>query len=84
VSVLCPGPVFTKPEIREDTKKKLGWFGTLMAVPPEKVGEVAVRETLNGKLVIVPGTLSKITSFIIRILPRKMVVSIYGKAGEEK
>jgi len=47
VSVLCPGPVFTKPEIKEDTKKKLGWFGMLMAVPPEKVGEVAVRETLN-------------------------------------
>jgi short-subunit dehydrogenase len=54
VSVLCPGPVFTKPEIKEDTRKKLGWFGMLMAVPPEKVGEVAVRETLNGKLVIVP------------------------------
>jgi len=83
VSVLCPGPVFTKPEIKEDTKKKLGWFGMLMAVPPEKVGEVAVRETLNGKMVIVPGTLSKITSSIIRFLPRKWVVSIYGKAGEK-
>jgi short-subunit dehydrogenase len=84
VSVLCPGPVFTKPEIREDTKKKLGWFGMLMAVPPEKVGEIAVRETLNGKLVIVPGTLAKITSAIIRFLPRKWVVSIYGNAGEKE
>ena len=71
VSVLCPGPVFTKPEIKKDTKEKLGWFGMLMAVPPEKVGEVAVRETLNRKLVIVPGTLSKITAFVIRILPGK-------------
>jgi short-subunit dehydrogenase len=84
VSVLCPGPVFTKPEIKEDTKKKLGWFGMLMAVPPEKVGEVAVRETLNRKLVIVPGTLAKISSSIIRFLPRKWVVSIYGKAGEKE
>ncbi len=84
VSVLCPGPVFTKPEIKEDTQKKLGWFGMQMAVPPEKVGEVAVRETLNGKLVIVPGTLSKLTSIIIRILPRKWIVSIYGKAGDKK
>jgi hypothetical protein len=83
VSVLCPGPVFTKPEIKKDTKEKLGWFGMLMAVPPEKVGEVAVRETLNRKMVIVPGTLSKITAFVIRILPRKMIVSIYGKAGEK-
>jgi short-subunit dehydrogenase len=82
--VLCPGPVFTKPEIKEDTKKKLGWFGMLMAVPPEKVGEVAVRETLNRKLVIVPGTVSKLTSVVIRFLPRKWIVSIYGKAGDKK
>jgi hypothetical protein len=84
VSVLCPGPVFTKPEIVEDTKKKLGWFGTLMAVPPEKVGEIAVRETLDHKMVIVPGTVSKITAFFIRILPRQMIVNIYGKAGDKK
>jgi len=32
VSCLCPGPVFTKPEIIEDTIEKLGWFGKLMAV----------------------------------------------------
>jgi uncharacterized protein len=84
VSVLCPGPVFTKPEIVEDTKKKLGWFGTLMAVPPEKVGEIAVRETLDHRMVIVPGTVSKITAFLIRILPRQMITNIYGKAGDKK
>jgi uncharacterized protein len=84
VSVLCPGPVFTKPEIIEDTKKKLGWFGTLMAVPPAKVGEIAVRETLDHRLVIVPGTVSKITAFLIRVLPRQMIVNIYGKAGDKK
>lgn len=84
VSVLCPGPVFTKPEIVEDTKKKLGWFGSLMAVPPEKVGEIAVRETLDHKMVIVPGTVSKITAFLIRTLPRQMIVNIYGKAGDKK
>jgi len=84
VSVLCPGPVFTKPEIVEDTKKKLGWFGSLMAVPPEKVGEIAVSETLDHKMVIVPGTVSKITAFLIRILPRQMITNIYGKAGDKK
>jgi len=84
VSVLCPGPVFTKPEIVEDTKKKLGKFGSLMAVSPEKVGEIAVRETLDHRLVIVPGTVSKITAFLIRTLPRQMIVNIYGKAGDKK
>ncbi len=84
VSVLCPGPVFTKPEIIEDTKKKLGWIGMRMAVSPEKVGEVAVRETLKGKLVIVPGAVSKFMSFLVRMLPRRWVVAIYNKAGKKK
>jgi short-subunit dehydrogenase len=83
VSCLCPGPVFTKPEIEEDTKKKLGWFGAQMAVPQKKVGEIAVRKTLKGRMIIVPGTLSKITSFIIRILPRRWIVALYSKVGNK-
>src|SRR5215217_26779 len=58
VSCLAPGPVFTKPEVIKDTKEKLGWFGVKMAVPPAKVGEIAVRRTLKKKLLIVPGTLA--------------------------
>ena len=83
VSCLSPGPVFTKPEIEQDTKKKLGWFGVQMAVPQKKVGEIAVRKTLKGRMMIVPGTLSKITSFIIRILPRRWIVAIYSKVGNK-
>jgi short-subunit dehydrogenase len=81
VSVLCPGPVYTKPEIIEDTKKKLGFLGKLMAMKPKRVGEVAVRKTLNGKLVIIPGTINRVISWIIRGLPRRWVVAIYDKLG---
>ncbi|HEX6223461.1 MAG TPA: SDR family NAD(P)-dependent oxidoreductase [Chryseolinea sp.] len=84
VSCLAPGPVFTKPSIRADTKKRLGFVGMEMAVPPAKVGEIAVRETLNGKMIIVPGTIAKITSGFVRIMPRGLLASIYGSLGEEK
>ncbi|MCW3091991.1 MAG: hypothetical protein JWP81_3060 [Ferruginibacter sp.] len=83
VSCLAPGPVFTKPEIREDTKKKLGWIGMKMAVSPERVGEIAVRETLNKKLIIVPGSLAKISAFFIRLLPRRWIVALYGRVGDK-
>jgi uncharacterized protein len=83
VSVLCPGPVFTKPEIEKDTKEKLGWIGTKMAIPPEEVGEIAVRKTFKKKLVIVPGGWSKFMAFFVRALPRRWVVSIYNKAGKK-
>jgi len=82
VSCLSPGPVFTKPEIVQYTKKQLGWFGMKMAVPPERVGEIAVRGTLRGKMMIIPGTLASISSFFIRILPRRWVVSLYGTAAD--
>lgn len=78
VSCLAPGPVFTKPHIREVTKKRLGWYGMQMAVPPHKVGEIAVRRTLRKKLIIVPGTLAKISSTVIRILPRRLMTSMYS------
>jgi short-subunit dehydrogenase len=81
VSCLSPGPVFTKPEIEQDTKAKLGWFGVQMAVPQKRVGEVAVRKTLKGRMMITPGTLSKITAAFIRILPKRWIVSIYNKGA---
>ncbi len=84
VSCLAPGPVFTKPSVIADTKKRLGWFGMKMAVPAERVGEIAVRKTFKKKLLIVPGTLAKLSSIIIRLLPRKMIVSFYNKSGRKK
>jgi short-subunit dehydrogenase len=81
VSCLAPGPVFTKPSIKATTKKKLGWFGMQMAVPPEKVGEKAVKKTLKKKMIIVPGTLAKISSTIIRTLPKRWVAGIYNGLG---
>lgn len=81
VSALCPGPVYTKPEIIEDTKKKLGWLGKQMAVSPKRVGEIAVRKTLHRRMVIIPGTLNKVMAFVVRVLPRRWIVAIYDKLG---
>lgn len=83
VSCLSPGPVFTKPAVIEDTKKQLGWFGKQMAMSPAKVGEVAVKKTLKGKLLIVPGTLPKITSAFIRVMPRRWITALYADLGKE-
>ncbi len=82
VSCLAPGPVYTKPSIEKETKKQLGWFGDQMAVSPKKVGEIAVRKTLKGRPMITPGTLAKVLSGVLRILPKRFVTFIYGKAGD--
>ncbi|HEU5164823.1 MAG TPA: SDR family NAD(P)-dependent oxidoreductase [Chitinophagaceae bacterium] len=82
VSCLAPGPVYTKPEIVAETKKQLGKFGDKMARSPERVGEKAVRKTLKGKMMIVPGFLANMMSGILRILPKKTSASIYYRLGK--
>ena len=82
VSCLAPGPVYTKPEIVAETKKQLGKFGDKMARTPQQVGEKAVRKTLKGKMLIVPGFLANMMSGILRILPKKTSASIYDKVGK--
>ena len=66
-----------------DTKETLGWFGMKMQVPPARVGEVAVKKTLKGKLMIVPGTVARLTSWVIRFLPRRTVTYIYSRFGNK-
>ncbi|MEO7306936.1 MAG: SDR family NAD(P)-dependent oxidoreductase [Ferruginibacter sp.] len=82
VSCLTPGPVYTKPSIEKETKRQLGWFGDAMSVKPARVGEVTVKKTLKGRPIIVPGTLAKILSGVLRILPKRFVTYVYGKAGD--
>jgi short-subunit dehydrogenase len=84
VSCLCPGPVFTKPEIQKDTIRKLGWFGKQIAVSAAEAGETAVRKTLKRKMLIIPGILASIVSFFLRLLPRGMINFIYYKFGSKK
>lgn len=84
VSCLAPGPVFTKKSIKAETERTLGWFGKQMAVPPDRVGEVAVRRTLRGRMLIVPGTLAKLSSIAIRVMPRRMAAALYSRVDKKE
>ncbi|HEY4936456.1 MAG TPA: SDR family NAD(P)-dependent oxidoreductase [Puia sp.] len=77
VSCLCPGPVFTKPSIEKETIKQLGWFGKQMAVETSVVGELAVQAMLRHKIIIVPGKLATIVSYLLRIIPGQFLAYIF-------
>jgi uncharacterized protein len=83
VSCLAPGPVYTKPEIRAETKKQLGKFGDKMALSPEVVGEKTVRKALRGKMIIVPGFLAHTMSWFLRLLPRRVAASLYNRVSKQ-
>lgn len=80
VSCLCPGPVFTKISIKEETIKQMGWVGRRLLVKSDEVGEYAVRQMLHHKMIIVPGKLATIFSYILKVLPQQLVARIiYNK-----
>jgi short-subunit dehydrogenase len=83
VSCLCPGPVFTKPEVEQETIKKLGWLGRQLVVPVEIIGDTAINQTLKKTMIIIPGTMAKMVSFLIRILPRRIIAFIYYRLSPE-
>jgi short-subunit dehydrogenase len=79
VSCLAPGPVYTKQEVINTTHQMLGnTIGDWIEVPPARVGELAVKKTLKGKLLIVPGTVANVSSKAIRLLPRRWMTAIYA------
>ena len=78
VSCLAPGPVYTTEEISDETKKQLGWWADKIAVSPERVGEIAVRRTLRKRMIIVPGTLAKLISIFLRVVPKRIVTAIFA------
>lgn len=82
VSCLAPGPVYTKESIKMQTKKLMGWLGNNMAMKPARVGEVAVRKTLKGRMIIVPGTVARILSWVLRVAPQRWVTYVYGKSAD--
>jgi uncharacterized protein len=84
VSCLAPGPVYTKPEVINETKKQLGWWADKIAITPKTAGEIAVRKTLQKKMIIVPGTLAKLISIFLRVVPRRTIAAIYYRLKKDK
>jgi short-subunit dehydrogenase len=69
VTCACPGPIFTKPSIEAETIHQLGWLGKKMAVNPGLAGELIVRALLKGKMIVVPGKLANLISYLLRMAP---------------
>ena len=76
VTCACPGPLFTKPSIEEETIRQLGWLGKKMAVKPDEAGELIVRGMLKGKMIVVPGKLARLISFLLRMAPNGLMARV--------
>ena len=90
ISTLCPGPVHTEFEEMANVsfgngKEKISKLVILESRP---VAEYAIKKMLQGKEVIIPGTLMKMTAFCRRIISDKLLSKIMyfvqGKKMQKK
>ena len=73
ISVLCPGPVNT--EFNRVAEVKFAVKG----LSSERVAELAIKQALKGKLIIIPGAMIKAGLFFRRFAPEKTLLKItYG------
>lgn len=78
VSVLCPGPVITNPEVEARTNNK-GFFSDRMLMKPHQVAEKALKDMFNNKPVIVPGIMNRALLLLEKGMPRSIPVKIIAK-----
>ncbi len=82
VSILCPGPTDTGFQQRASMEESKLLEGGVMSV--DQVADIAYKEFMAGKTLIIPGSQNKLLAFMIRFLPRKMVTRTVRKVQERK
>lgn len=78
ISVLCPGPV--KTEFNEVAGVKFAISG----LSSDKVTKYTLKRIFKGKLLIIPGITIKISLFLTRFIPRKLLLKIIYKIQKKK
>lgn len=78
ISVLCPGPVDT------EFNSVAGVSFALRGLNSYKTAEYAIKKTLSGKLIIIPGLSIKFAYILNRLAPTKLALKIAYKIQNKK
>jgi uncharacterized protein len=77
VTALCPGA--TKTEFfKADAAESATWLTKMPLPSARSVAEAGWRAMLAGRVIQVPGLQNKVSAFVPRILPRKLVARVTG------
>jgi len=71
VTVLAPGTMCTNPTVTQNASRH-GWLGKATILAPEYTAKQAIRGLLQGKAMIVPGFMNKVTYWLMKILPKRI------------
>ena len=78
IGALCSGPVNT------NFNKNLGIKFSVKAMDSYKVSEYAIKQMFKRKTIITPGLTTRLSIFMVRLLPRKLLLKINYKIQKGK
>ena len=78
ISILCPGPVNT------NFNNRAGVNFNIKALSADKVAKYAINKMFKNKLIIIPGTFTKIGLFLTRFIPTKLLLKITYNFQQKK
>ena len=73
--MLCPNGLRTRPDCRDKIAQH-GAIGRIFCMDAAPAAEYAVRQSLAGKSIIVPGTLNRGLAAVSRLVPRTTILAI--------
>lgn len=80
-TVVAPG--VTTTEFHQVAGQKPNFFLKNTAMTAEAVADIAVRALLRGRRSIVPGIMNSLTSWLVRLVPRRQAVSLAARLMAE-
>ena len=78
VAVIHPGPVMTNPDVIARINQH-GKLGKMVQMLPEQVAQIAIRQLLKKRAVIIPGFFTKLNVFLLKYIPLKLRMMLVRK-----
>lgn len=83
VTVVTPGGIYTRPDIIEDIEGQ-GFWGKLSAKTPKFVVQRSLKAVKRNKLKYIPGFFNKLLNVIIKITPKRIILSFVAKRWKKQ
>lgn len=83
VTTVLPGGVYTRPDVIADIKGQ-GLWGKLSAKTPTFVAEKSVKASDKNKIKYIPGFFNRLLYYLIKILPRKIVLKFIANRWKKQ
>jgi short-subunit dehydrogenase len=78
VSVLCPGPIVTSPEVIARIKQG-GFWGRISSMRAQKMARISLNALFREKAVIIPGKINKCLRIVNNIIPNSLKQRLLAK-----